>query len=89
MKEAELAMLRRLGTQKKASSSRNRDTYHALGRNEEALRMRHQHSPTCELNGEEHRSSTKPTTARCPLIVYSARAKSLLRDDSRGATRSR
>ena len=86
VKEAELAMLRRLGTPEESiliTQSNLANTYHALGRNEEALRMRRDVFSGCvRLNGEEHKDSLHEAN-NCAMSLNRLQrfkeAKSLLR----------
>ena len=70
LKETELALMRRLGDSESnilVMQGNLANTYHLLGRLEEALRLRRDvYSATLRLFGE-HELSLQPTTTRRPL----------------------
>ena len=86
VQEAELAMMRRLGAPEGiilVVQSNLANTYSALGRDEEALRLKRDvYSATLKLYGEEHletlREANNYTNSLCRLERY-AEAKALLR----------
>ena len=86
VQEAELAMMRRLGAPEGITlvvQSNLANTYSALGRDEEALRLKRDvYSATLKLYGEEHgetlREANNHANALCSLERY-AEAKELLR----------
>ena len=86
VQEAELAMMRRLGAPEGITlvvQSNLANTYSALGRDEEALRLKRDvYSATLKLYGEEHgetlREANNHANALCSLERY-AEAKALLR----------
>ena len=86
VREAELAMLRRLGAPEEgilATQSNLAMTYRALGRLEEALRLRQEvYSRRLELNGEEHYDTLREANNYASLLNVLTRfegAKSLMR----------